>query len=116
MGKKEIFLSFDDIKNDFLLGYLRLRIPSKPFREEITKGSAGIRELHIFGNATAVGEQGEKIQHKGFGSSLVNEAEKIAKEEFDCNKTLVTSGIGAREYYRRKLGYQRDGAYMGKRL
>src|SRR3989338_3840325 len=115
-GGTEIFLSFDDTKNDFLLGYLRLRIPSKPFREEITSGSVGIRELHVFGSATAVGEQGEKIQHKGFGSALVNEAERIAKEEFDCNKMLVISGIGAREYYRRKLGYQRDGAYMGKRL
>ncbi|ODS40837.1 hypothetical protein BEH94_00020 [Candidatus Altiarchaeales archaeon WOR_SM1_SCG] len=31
------------------------------------------------------------------------------------NKILVTSGIGAREYYR-KFGYGRDGVYMGKRL
>ena len=114
-GGTEIFLSFDDTKNDFLLGYLRLRIPSKPFREEITSGSVGIRELHVFGNATAVGEQGEKIQHKGFGSALVNEAERIAKEEFDCNKMLVISGIGAREYYRRKLGYEKEGVYMSKR-
>ncbi|MEK6967423.1 MAG: tRNA uridine(34) 5-carboxymethylaminomethyl modification radical SAM/GNAT enzyme Elp3 [Nanoarchaeota archaeon] len=114
-GGKEIFLSFDDTKNDFLLGYLRLRIPSKPFREEITPGSAGIRELHVFGKSAAIGDEG-MIQHKGFGSSLVKEAERIAKEEFDCKKMLVISGIGAREYYRRKLGYEREGAYMWKKL
>jgi len=31
------------------------------------------------------------------------------------NKILVTSGIGAREYYR-KFGYGRDRVYMGRKL
>ena len=43
----------------------------------------------------------------------LEEAERIAKEEFGKKKILVTSGIGVREYYR-KLGYERVGAYMGK--
>jgi len=28
----------------------------------------------------------------------------------------IISGIGAREYYRRKLGYHQDGPYVSKRL
>jgi len=28
----------------------------------------------------------------------------------------IISGIGAREYYRQKLGYHQDGPYVSKRL
>ena len=56
------------------------------------------------------------MQHKGYGTKLVAESERIAKEEFDSKKMLVISGIGARDYYKRKLGYKRDGAYMAKKL
>ena len=109
----EYFISFDDMKNDILVGYSRLRIPYKPFRKEITKNSAGIRELHVFGKAAAIGEEGI-IQHHGFGKRLMEEAERIAKEEFDCNKILVISGIGAKEYYRKKLNYRDDGVYLSR--
>ncbi len=111
---KEIFLSAVDETNDILLGFCRLRIPYKPFRPEITKDSAGIRELHVYGTVVPVGEKGE-IQHKGFGKKLLQEAEKIAKEEFKCKKMLVISGIGVREYYK-KFGYKKDGAYVSKKL
>ncbi|TAL58213.1 MAG: tRNA uridine(34) 5-carboxymethylaminomethyl modification radical SAM/GNAT enzyme Elp3 [Nanoarchaeota archaeon] len=114
-GGREIFLSFDDMKNDFVLGYLRLRIPNKPFRPEITENSAGVRELHVFGESAAIGEEG-KIQHHGLGTKLMHEAEKIAKEEFGCQKMLVISGVGAREYYRKKHNYISDGPYMSKML
>ena len=43
------------------------------------------------------------------------EAEKIAKEEMSIRKLLVISAIGTREYYRR-LGYELEGPYMGKKL
>ena len=36
-------------------------------------------------------------------------------EKYDKEKILVTSGIGAREYYK-KQGYKRDGVYMGKKI
>lgn len=111
---KEIFLSFDDIKNDILLGFIRLRIPYKPFRKEITNKSAGIREIHVYGKAIPLGEEGI-IQHKGMGRELLNEAEKIAKEEFDINKMLIISGIGVKEYFS-KLGYNKDGPYMSRTL
>jgi elongator complex protein 3 len=116
-GSKEIFLSFEDTKNDFLIGFCRLRIIPESHRPEIPKNSAGIRELHVYGSAVAIGEEGKEgeAQHKGLGKKLMAEAERIAKEEFDCKKILVISGIGVREYYR-KLGYQRDGPYMSKKL
>ena len=55
------------------------------------------------------------IQHLGLGKKLINEAEKISKEEFDVNKLLIISGVGTREYYS-KLGYSLDGPYMAKKL
>lgn len=113
-GGTEVFIAAEDKTNDLLLGFCRLRIPNKPFRKEITPDSAGIRELHVFGQAAGLKMEGA-VQHKGLGKMLLAEAERIAKEEFCKKKLLVISGIGAREYYR-KLGYERDGAYMGKKI
>ena len=110
----EVFLSIDDMKNDLILGFCRLRIPFKPFRKEITKNSAGIRELHIYGSLTQLNEIGN-VQHKGLGKQLLQEAEKISKEEFDCKKLLVISGIGVKQYYK-NLGFKYDGYYMSKQL
>jgi len=39
----------------------------------------------------------------------------IARDEWGVGRLLVTSGVGAREYYR-KLGFERSGTYMGIRL
>jgi len=100
---------------DTLLGFCRLRIPYRPFRPEITKKSAGIRELHVYGTAVPVGEKGMAVQHKGLGKKLMLEAERIAKQEFNCDKMLVISGIGVREYYK-KLGYKQDGVYVSKKI
>jgi len=112
-GGKEIFLSFEDTKNDVLLGFCRLRIIPESHREEVPANSAGIRELHVYGQAIALGEEGD-VQHKGLGKKLMAEAERIAKE-FDCKKMLVISGVGVRPYYY-KLGYKKDGPYVSKQL
>ncbi len=116
-GGKEIFLSFEDVKQDILIGFLRLRIPYKPHRPEIVNADAAIvRELHVYGPMVEIGEKPEyEFQHRGYGRELLKEAGRITKEEFNLNKILVISGIGAREYYR-KFGYERDGVYMGKKL
>ena len=114
-NSEEVFLSFEDVKNDILLGFLRLRKPYESFRKEIIENSVGIRELHVYGTATALGEEG-KIQHRGLGKKLMLEAEKIAKEEFDAKKILVLSGIGVREYFKNRFNYVRDGVYMSKIL
>jgi elongator complex protein 3 len=113
---KEIFLSFEDVEEDILIGFLRLRIPWKPFRPEISSQTSLVRELHVYGPMVEIGEKPkEEWQHRGYGKELLEEAEKISKEDFDVKKILVTSGIGAREYYK-KFFYEREGAYMGKKI
>ncbi|MFH1590021.1 MAG: tRNA uridine(34) 5-carboxymethylaminomethyl modification radical SAM/GNAT enzyme Elp3 [archaeon] len=109
---KEFFISFVDDK-DKLLGFARLRFVSQSLRPEITKNSAIIRELHIYGKAVGLGEFG-KVQHKGLGKQLVEKAEEIARKH-KKNKILVISGVGVKEYYR-KLGYSDDGVYVSKEL
>ncbi len=115
-GGKEVFLSYEDAENDLLIAFLRLRLPDAEsvFRTEITADTAGIRELRVYGEHVAVGEKLSRAeQHKGYGSKLLQEAERIGGEEWGCKKILVTSGVGVREYYAKK-GYSREGAYMAK--
>ena len=113
---KEIFLSFEDVKKDILIGFLRLRIPYKPFRKEIDSRTSLIRELHVYGPMVEIGEKPEyEYQHRGYGKELLREAERISEEEFDMKKIIVISGIGVREYYR-NLGYRKQGVYMMKKL
>ena len=115
-GGREIFISFDD-KDETIYGFLRLRKPSElSHRNEITQNSCIVRELHVFGKSIKIGEHEENsIQHSGLGKRLMNEAEKITKEEFDARKLVVISAVGTREYYK-KLGYSLDGPYMSKQL
>jgi len=114
-GGREIFLSQEDISKDILLGFLRLRIPSnKAHRMEINSKTALIRELHVYGQMAEIGQTGDELyQHMGYGEELLQEAEKVASEEFDRDKILIISGLGARNYYR-KFGYKREGPYMSK--
>lgn len=113
----EVFLSYEDVVNDALIGFLRLRYPSeKAHRKEIDSKTCLVRELHIYGTIVPIGKRfDDRYQHKGFGSKLMSEAERIAKEEFDAKKIVVMSAIGTREYYRR-LGYEKEGPYMAKRI
>jgi len=118
-GGIEVFISAEVPSSDALIGCLRLRIPSEGAhrREIASKRSAIIRELHVYGPALPVGEREDRAawQHRGFGRALVAEAERIAREEFDAEKILVTSAIGTKPYYKR-LGYDYDGPYMSKEL
>ena len=115
---QEIFLSAEDPETDILVGYLRLRIPSpKAFRTEIVAAPSGIvRELHVYGPLVPVGTHSTKAwQHKGFGTALLREAERLAVEDFDLKKILVISALGTKRYYMR-FGYERDGVYVSKTL
>ena len=115
-GGREVFLSYDDSDNT-VYGFLRLRQPSaKAHREEVSNQTSIVRELHVYGKSLKIGERNkDDIQHSGLGKSLMSNAEKIAKEEFDSKKLLVISAVGTREYYQ-KLGYSLDGPYMAKQL
>ncbi len=110
---KEFFISADTKKQDAIVGFVRMRYPSQILRKEITKDSAIIRELHVYGSVVPIGESG-LIQHKGVGKELLRLAEKQAKKDRK-KKLVVISGIGAREYYK-KLGYKQEGPYMVKKM
>jgi len=111
----EYFLSYEDVKKDIILGFIRLRIPSEPLRPEL-KGAALVRELHVYGRMTPVGSKPSDAswQHRGIGSRLLSEAEGIAVRE-GCRKVVVISGVGVREYYYRH-GYVKEGPYVAKML
>merc|ERR1712029_280456 len=100
-----------------LVGLLRLRKPSEDtFRPELRIGVSIVRELHVYGSVVPVSARDPtKFQHQGFGTLLMEEAEKIAREEHGANKISVISGVGTRNYYK-KLGYHLDGPYMSKKL
>ena len=100
-GGREIFLSYES--KNALFGFLRLRLG------EIAR----IREVHVYGSVVPISKKGN-WQHTGFGKSLMEEAEGIAKEN-GCRKITVTSGTGVREYYK-KLGYFFEAPYMVKNL
>jgi elongator complex protein 3 len=105
----EFFISAET--KDCIAGFCRLRFPSAQLREEITKGSALVRELHVYGEAAEIGKMG-KVQHRGLGIRLLNTAESLAKQSRK-HKIVVISGIGARDYYK-KQGYRKQGPYMVK--
>ena len=113
---REIFISFDD-SDEIIYGFLRLRKPSElTHRIEIKPNSCIVRELHVFGKSIKIGKHdANSIQHSGLGKKLMDEAEKISKEDLDAKKILVISAVGTREYYK-KLGYSLDGPYMSKQL
>lgn len=55
------------------------------------------------------------IISQGYGTLLMEEAERIALREHRSRKMAVISGVGTRHYYR-KLGYELEGPYMVKYL
>ncbi len=114
---EEFFISVEDLENDILIGYLRLRIPSgKEHRPEISeKRSSLVRELRICGPLVPIHQHsGEAYQHRGYGALLLMRAEEISVER-GVEKILVTSALGTKQYYKR-LGYRHDGPYMSKEL
>ncbi|MEJ2046652.1 MAG: GNAT family N-acetyltransferase [Dehalococcoidia bacterium] len=118
-GGREIFLSFED-KNETLFGLLRLRIESQP-PASLGQGDNGnfalIRELHVYGPEVSLHQRDpDSAQHKGLGTALLKEAERIAGEEFQVPQLAVLSGVGAKEYYRSGFGYTAQGDYMVKSL
>jgi len=114
----EVFISVEDLENDVLIGYLRLRIPSgKAHRPEMKAESCSVvRELRVFGPLVPVGRRLVGAwQHRGFGGVLLAEAERVTREDYGLRKVLVISALGTKEYYMR-FGYGYDGVYMSKML
>ncbi|MHA1661525.1 MAG: tRNA uridine(34) 5-carboxymethylaminomethyl modification radical SAM/GNAT enzyme Elp3 [Promethearchaeota archaeon] len=117
---KEIFLSYENKKEDFLVGYLRLRKPSEfAHRSELNDGKTMIiREIKVVGELVPKGSKPilfSQIQHRGYGKLLMNKAEKISAEEFNAKKLSVISGIGVRDWFYSQ-NYKIDGPYVSKKL
>lgn len=122
----EKFISYDDNKNDRLLGFVRLRMPQSKDSgggEEhfipALRGAALIRELHVYGGLKKVAtakafKDLAKPQHNGFGKKLVMMSEIIAWW-YGYKRVAVISGVGVRAYYGR-MGYELKDTYMVKKL
>ena len=97
-------LSFPDA------GYVRAHADELPVRE----GEAMIREVHVYGMAAHLGEDGRAAQHLGLGRKLVARACELAREA-GYARINVFSAVGTRAYYR-GLGFLDNGLYQQKEL
>ncbi len=122
-GGVEHFISFEDVEQDLLAGFIRLRLPppNSRHRPEITSSSALIRELHVYGQEVEIEATKAEpsasnllVQHHGLGRALLSRAEEVASDA-GRDKMIIISGVGVRPYYA-KLGYGRDGPYMAKKI
>ncbi len=115
----ETFLSFESQDEKHIFALLRLRKPSENFEpkffKSILKNSALIREVHSYGSEISVGKEEGLGQHRGLGKRLIEEAERIASEEWNLQKMTIIAGVGTREYYK-KWGYSEKCTYMVKNL
>lgn len=115
----EHFISFEDTKNNKLIGLVRLRLKQQTnhYLPELNN-AALIRELHVYGTQKSLTQKTSslksKTQHLGYGRQLMAAAESIAASA-GYQKVAVISAIGTREYYR-KLGYKLEGSYMVKEI
>lgn len=103
-GGEEIFISYESYDEKTIYGFLRLRIPDPNATEVLPdmKDSAFVRELHVYGDVSCVGKKSGS-QHKGIGSKLLKDAEWFSLMN-GYSSLVCISGIGVREYYR-KRGY-----------
>jgi elongator complex protein 3 len=109
-GGRETFISFESDNGGVLVGYARLRFPGNT---EVAH--AIVRELHVYGQMVPIADSpGEDWQHRGYGERLLAECERLSADQ-GYAEIVVTSGVGARGYYR-SLGYCLRGPYMAKAL
>lgn len=101
--------------DDRVVGFLRLSLPKgDPYIGEL-KGSALIRELHVYGRAVPIGERPSAgAQHRGLGRALLREAESSALAS-GYGRLSVISAVGTRGYYRR-VGFQDGVLYQHREL
>ena len=103
-----------------LIGFCRLRLDANAGADIIKeiKNTALIREVHVYGYSVGVGNVDSNLkssQHKGYGKLLVKTAEEIAVIH-GFKKIAVIAGVGTRQYYKNKCGYELDGTFMTKEL
>ncbi|GAB4579047.1 MAG: tRNA uridine(34) 5-carboxymethylaminomethyl modification radical SAM/GNAT enzyme Elp3 [Anaerolineales bacterium] len=114
---EEHFLSFVT-PSDKLAGFLRLSLPDQsapPTGLRDLTGAAIIREVHVYGQSLAVGdEQDGAAQHIGLGTQLIARAEQIARAQ-GFARLAVIAAVGTRKYYEDR-GFERGELYLVKPL
>ncbi len=97
-----------------IAAFLRLSLPQADSIVPELAGAAVIREVHVYGQAVAIGEAEDgKAQHSGLGTRLIERAAEIASAH-GYARLAVIAAVGTREYYR-KRGFS-DGALYQVRL
>ena len=117
-GLKDYFISYESTDKVALFGIIRLRLPAKnkELKDQdlfpVLKDKALIRELHVYGYNTSVGNEAKASQHRGIGTKLLKKAEEIAYYN-NYPGIVVISGEGVKEYYAKK-GYIEKDTFMYK--
>jgi len=114
------FIEYESFDKRALFGFTRLRIVNKKNNMTIfpiLKNRGLIRELHVYGDTTAVSTYNNHIhsrgcQHTGIGSGLLRLAE-IKTMENCLYGIVVISGEGVKGYYEKK-GYKEIDTFMVK--
>ncbi len=99
---QEHFLQWQDEKGR-LAAFCRVSLPSGAQH-------AMIRELHVYGKSTGLGNTGDSAQHKGLGKKLIDKAVDIALSNHR-HQLHVISAVGTRDYYR-MCGFKDNGLYQ----
>lgn len=114
---EEHFLQFVT-PEDRIAGYLRLSLPdadAPALNMPDLAGAALIREVHVYGQALAVGAEAEgAAQHIGLGTALLERASELARAA-GFKHLAVIAAVGTRRYYEAR-GFQRGELYLVKEL
>ena len=116
---REFFISFEDLQG-YIYWFTRLLLPDSEQtieRDWLWKDTTLIRELHIYGQLAWLKENVDsdnQKQHHGFGSQLLTMAERISKENWYKNLSVI-SWVWVRKYYE-KQWYSLIWTYMVKSL
>jgi len=114
----DYFIAYESIDMRVLFGFIKLRLIDRSnclTSLEVLKGCALIRELHVYGDTTAVGINNHRgSQHIGIGKKLLQIAEQKAMSK-GFYKIAIISGEGVKNYYK-KFGYYEEDTFMIKKF
>ncbi|MDE0886973.1 MAG: tRNA uridine(34) 5-carboxymethylaminomethyl modification radical SAM/GNAT enzyme Elp3 [Myxococcota bacterium] len=100
---------------DRIAGFARLSLPSREADLDELRGSALLREVHVYGATTEFGvRSSERTQHRGLGQTLVDAAADRAREA-GFPRLSVISAVGTRGWYRR-FGFTDGDLYQHREL
>jgi elongator complex protein 3 len=99
----EYFLEWNQLDKSqsegLILGFLRLSLPRINGYIPELENCAIIREIHVYGELTPLGQSSEKTQHGGLGQQLLVKAKAVAQRH-GFRHLAVISAVGTRPYYR----------------